>query len=109
MSLEVGIVVLVFLPAIAVWVIAMVDVLTRKDIGRGRRVITAVLVALIFPLTLLYLLARPPSTVRRGPESASDPRRELVRRLETGEHSSRDAEWEQWVRQAVAGKVPPTR
>ncbi len=109
MNLEDVIGILVFLPAIAVWVIAMADVFTRKDIGGGRRVFTAVVIGVIFPLTLLYLLARPPSTVRRGPESASDPRRELVRRLETGEPSSRDAEWEQWVRQAVAGTVPPTR
>ncbi|MCP4434816.1 MAG: hypothetical protein GY812_04850 [Actinomycetia bacterium] len=109
MSMEDAIGILVFLPAIAVWVMAVVDVATRKDIGRGRRTLTAIVIALVFPLTLLYLLARPPSTVRRGPESAGDPRRDLVRRLETGEASPRDEEWGHWVDLAVEGKVPRTR
>ena len=106
--------VLVFLPAIAVWLIAMVDVLTRKDIGRRRRILTVALVALVFPLALLYLLGRPPSSVRRGPETADDPRLGLVVRLEDGasggsDSGGRDAGFRDWVDAACAGTVPPTR
>lgn len=104
--------ILIFLPAVAVWLIAMADVLTRKDISRRRRIVTAVLIGLIFPLTLLYLLGRPPSSVRRGPETTGDTRTPLVRRLETGSagaDGSSDAEYSEWVEAALSGNAPPTR
>ncbi len=110
--------VLVFLPAMGVWLIAMADVFTRKDIGRRRRVVTAVLIALVFPLALLYLLGRPPSSVRRGPESVGDPRTPLIRRLETGrpalaagatQDGRTDDELAAWIDASLDGKAPSTR
>lgn len=104
--------ILVFLPAMAVWLIAMADVLTRKDISRRRRVVTALLIGLLFPLTLLYLLGRPPSSVRRGPETAGDPRTPLVRRLETGSAGAdgrSDEDYRRFIEQALEGNAPSTR
>jgi hypothetical protein len=103
---------LVFLPAVAVWLIALVDVLRRRDMHHRRRIATAVVITLVFPLTLLYLLGRPPSSVRHGPETADDPRAPLVRRLESGRAlpaGPDDASLDSWVGQALAGDAPATR
>ena len=113
--------VMVFLPAVAVWLIAMFDVLGRRDIGRRRRMVTAVVIAVVFPLALLYLLGRPPSSVRQGPGTAGDPRTPLVRRLESGlpgtaalepaggQAARSDVELTEWIEASLAGDAPRTR
>lgn len=113
--------VLVFLPAFAVWLIAVFDVLGRKDIRRRRRIVTAVLIAVFFPLALVYLLGRPPSSVRRGPSTAGDPRTPLLRRIESGRPGTAavaplddragrsDAELAEWIEASLAGNAPRTR
>jgi hypothetical protein len=113
--------ILVFLPAVAVWAIAVADLVRRRDIGRRRRIVTAVAVTVLFPLALLYLLGRPPSSVRLGPETAGDPRTPLVARLEAGRPDPgavepagaspgrSDAEMLGWVEAALAGDAPRTR
>ena len=113
--------VLVFLPAVAVWLIAVSDVIGRKDFSRRRRIVTAVVIAVVFPLALVYLLGRPPSSVRQGPETAGDPRTPLVRRIESGapgtaavappeDRAGRsDAELTAWIEESLAGNAPRTR
>ncbi len=113
--------VLVFLPAVAVWLMAMFDVLGRKDIRRRRRIVTAVVIAVLFPLALVYLLGRPPSSVRRGPSTAGDPRTPLLSRIESGRPGTAavaspddragrsDAELTQWIEVSLAGNAPRTR
>ncbi len=93
---------LVFLPVLAVWVLALHDVLTRRDIPTSRRVGIALALLLVFPLTILYVLARPPSTVRTGPATAGDPRTALVNLLDSrdaaaGVTSAQRGELTAWV------------
>jgi len=72
----------VFLPLVVVWCLALYDVMTRNDITHRRRLVLAVVLVVFVPFTILYLLARPPSAVRRGSEDIGDPRTALVDQLE---------------------------
>ncbi len=57
---EIGILVLIVLPMVAIWLFVLVDAIRREDLTAGRKIFW-VLAALIVPLVaiLVYLLARP--------------------------------------------------
>ncbi len=99
-------VVVVFLPVVVLWVFALVDLATRKDISRRRRIVVTVIVVVVFPLTLVYLLARAPQSARRGPQEPDDPRAPLVEALEDpsahhSEWSMSHSELRSWIRGSV--------
>jgi hypothetical protein len=70
---EIGIIVLIVLPMVAIWLFVLVDAVRREDLTAGRKIFW-VLAALIVPLVaiLVYLLARPrrPSAAGTGSPAA---------------------------------------
>ena len=79
---EVVVSVLLSLPIFAVWAFALFDIVRRPDLRLVRKVVYAAVVVLVFPSTLLYLLARPTSIVRHRGREREDWRDELLARLE---------------------------
>ena len=85
------------LVAIPVWImglIALVDVMRRRDLGTGRKVAWAALLFVFTPVTLIYLLARPVGdvgTVESHDLPASDRRRRFTEAIEHDDsrHGSR--------------------
>ena len=79
---------LAVLVAIPVWImglIALVDVMRRRDLGTGRKVAWAALLFVFTPVTLFYLLARPVGdvgTVESHDLPASDRRRRFTEAIE---------------------------
>ncbi len=65
---EIGIIVLIVLPMLAIWLFVLVDAIRREDLTAGRKIFW-VLAALIVPLVaiLVYLVARP----RRPPAAGA--------------------------------------
>jgi hypothetical protein len=51
---------LIAIPLVIIWVLVLVDIVRRKDLGTGSKVLWA-LAALVFPLigAIVYLIARP--------------------------------------------------
>ena len=77
--------VMVTVPLVIVWVLAMLDVVTRPDLRPTRKVVVLAALLAVFPLTLLYLLARPTSLVRDTEANDDDWRFGLVARLDGDE------------------------
>lgn len=92
--------VVVFLPLVVVWCLALYDVVTRRDVTHRRRLMLAVVLIVFVPVTILYLLARPPSSVRRGPEDAGDARAAVLDQLE-----AQDTEVDRARARELAGHV----
>jgi hypothetical protein len=69
-------------PVLVVWVIALRDAYRSSAGHRRRRVLVLVPLVALPPLSVLYLLTRPPVSVRRGAVRRDDPRSELLDRLE---------------------------
>jgi len=80
---EVVVSVLLSLPIFAVWAFALFDIVRRPDLRVVRKVVYAVVIVLVLPMTLLYLLARPTSIVRHRTRERDDWRDELLARLES--------------------------
>lgn len=72
-------------PVVLVWVSAVRDALRRTSGHRRRRRLLVLPLVLLPPLSVPYMLLRPPSAVRRGPVHDDDPRIELMERLEAAE------------------------
>ena len=76
------------LVAIPVWLmglIALVDVVRRRDLGTGRKLGWAALLLVFTPVTLIYLLARPVGdvgVVESHDLPASDPRLRFTEAIE---------------------------
>lgn len=70
------------LPVLLIWAISLRDVMRRRDLGRKQRVAFAAVLLFLPPLAVLYLLIRPPVSVRRGAVHSDDPRARLVDELE---------------------------
>lgn len=69
-------------PVVLVWAIALRDAY-RQSVGhRRRRSLVLVPLVLVPPLSVPYLLTRPPASVRRGAVRGDDPRSELLDNLE---------------------------
>jgi len=81
---EVAVSLLLSLPLLVVWGFALFDIVRRPDLARVRKAVWGAVVLLVFPATLLYLLARPTSLVRHRDRGSDDWRDRLVRRLESG-------------------------
>ena len=66
---QIGIIILVVLPMLAIWLFVLVDAIRREDLTAGRKIFW-VLAALIVPLVaiLVYLLARPRRSSAAGTE-----------------------------------------
>jgi hypothetical protein len=70
--------VLLSLPILAAWAFSLYDIVRRGDIPVVRKVVYAVLVVVVVPLSLLYLLSRPTSMVRHRGRDRPDWREDLV-------------------------------
>lgn len=73
--------VLVTIPAVAVWALLVIDVLSRSQLQLGRRLAWAVAMTVFFPLGLLWLLVRPsggPTARRVNRPDPDDPGRRLI-------------------------------
>ena len=66
---EIGIIILVVLPMLAIWLFVLVDAIRRPDLTAGRKIFW-VLAALLVPLVaiLVYLIARPRRSSGAGTE-----------------------------------------
>lgn len=85
MNMDTALEVLVVAPVVFVWVVAIRDGLRRTSGHRRRRRLLVLPLVLVPPLSVPYMLLRPPSAVRRGAPGSDDPRAELVGRLEAAE------------------------
>ena len=80
--------------AIPVWImglIALVDVLRRRDLGTARKVGWAALLVVFTPVTLIYLLARPVGdvgSVESHDLPESDRRRRFTDAIERGDRAT---------------------
>jgi len=81
-DIGVAVSILLTVPIFAVWAFALLDIVRRPDLRALRKVVYGAIVVLVFPATLLYLLARPTSIVRHRTHDREDWRDELVDRLE---------------------------
>lgn len=105
---------LVELPLLAVWLLAIVDVVRRPDLRVARTVLWVAGMLLFFPVTLLYLLARPVGDVaaRQRALDADDPRVrlvELVERSDRGEADAAELRTSLQARLGPAGRPDPAR
>jgi Phospholipase_D-nuclease N-terminal len=75
---------LIAIPLLIIWVLVLVDIIRRRDLGTGSKVLWA-LAALVFPIVgvIVYLIARPaqatdkylPSEAGEGDASSFEPMR----------------------------------
>ena len=70
------------LPLLVVIVLALSDIVRRRDLGPVRKVVYLALVVIVLPATLFYLLSRPTSIVRHRERPRDDWRTGLLDRLE---------------------------
>lgn len=85
--------VLVTIPAFVVWAVLVVDVLSRGQMGRGRRLAWVVAMTVFFPLGLLWLLVRPstgPAVARLSRPDPNDPGRRLLELVEAHDRGEVD-------------------
>jgi hypothetical protein len=63
---------LIAIPLLIIWVLVLVDIIRRRDLGTGSKVLWA-LAALVFPIigVIVYLVARPPQADDKYPASAT--------------------------------------
>jgi hypothetical protein len=63
---------LIAIPLLIIWVLVLVDIIRRRDLGTGAKVLWA-LAALVFPIVgvIVYLIARPPQAADQYPASAT--------------------------------------
>ncbi|MGB9374629.1 MAG: hypothetical protein WCA82_10775 [Jiangellales bacterium] len=84
---------LVTIPAIVVWGLLVVDVLSRSQMGLGRRLAWVVAMTVFFPLGLLWLLVRPstgPAVARLRRPDLGDPGRRLLELVDAHERGDVD-------------------
>lgn len=82
MNLQTAFQLLLLGPVVLVWAIALRDAYRRSVDHRRRRALVLLPLVFLPPLSVLYLLTRPPASVRRGAVRGYDPRSELLDRLE---------------------------
>lgn len=82
MNLQTAFQLLLLGPVLLVWVMALRDAYRSSAGHRRRRALVLVPLVALPPLSVLYLLTRPPVSVRRGAVRRDDPRSELLDRLE---------------------------
>ena len=85
--------ILVTIPAVVVWALLIVDVLSRSQMGRGRRLAWVVAITVFFPLGLLWLLVRPSSggtAARLRRPDPDDPGLQLVELIDAHERGEVD-------------------
>jgi hypothetical protein len=63
---------LIAIPLLIIWVLVLVDIIRRRDLGTGSKVLWA-LAALVFPIVgvIVYLIVRPPQADDRYPDAAT--------------------------------------
>jgi hypothetical protein len=63
---------LIAIPLLIIWVLVLVDIIRRRDLGTGSKVLWA-LAALVFPIigVIVYLVVRPPQAADQYPASAT--------------------------------------
>lgn len=93
---EVLVVVLVSLPLVVLWVSAIVEVLRRRDLATGRRLVwVAALLVFQIPALAVYVVVRPPRPVRMSRVAVGTERAEalvtLAEQRQRGDVT--DAEW----------------
>jgi hypothetical protein len=92
---------------VGIWLLAIIDVLTRRDLPVTHKVLLVVVLVLLVPVAVIYVLGRPITGVRRTRHLPDDWRSELVARLEDdGQDPVDDAELSERVRRSV---VPSSR
>ena len=92
---------------VGIWLLALVDVVTRRDLPVTHKVLLVVVLVLLVPVAVIYVLGRPITGVRRTRHLPDDWRSELVGRLEAdGGDPEEDAELSERVRRSV---VPSSR
>lgn len=70
------------LAVVVVWLIAVWDLLRRRDLPVTHKLLMLVVLVVLAPLAIVYVLGRPTGAVRRSRRTAADWRSGLVRRLE---------------------------
>jgi hypothetical protein len=87
---------------VGIWLLALVDVVTRRDLPVTHKVLLVVVLALLVPVSVIYVLGRPITGVRRTRRLPDDWRSELVARLEgDGEEARENAELVARVQRSV--------
>jgi hypothetical protein len=81
-DLATAVVVLALLSLLGIWVLALVDVLTRRDLPEAHKALLSVAIVVLVPVSVLYVLGRPVSAVRRARQLPDDWRNGLVSRIE---------------------------
>jgi hypothetical protein len=63
---------LIAIPLLIIWVLALVDIIRRRDLGTGSKVLWA-LAVLVVPIVgvIVYLIVRPPQADDRYPAAAT--------------------------------------
>ena len=87
---------------VGIWLLAILDVLTRRDLPVTHKVLLVVVLVLLVPVAVIYVLGRPITGVRRTRHLPDDWRSALVARLEgDGDDPREDAEISERVQRAV--------
>jgi hypothetical protein len=93
---------LAVLALVGIWLLALVDVVGRRDLPVTHKVLLVVVLVLLVPVAVIYVLGRPITGVRRTRHLPDDWRSELVARLQDGGDDPReDAELSQRVHRSV--------
>ena len=77
-SYDIALLIVVWIPLLVVWVVVMVDVIRRQDLGAAAKTLWAVVCTLVWPAMIAYLMLRPTRGRLEDPEDRTDPHARLV-------------------------------